>query len=349
MLLNELLKQISPVNRVAYEDCQHRFDQVAKPIGSLGELETLLARIAAIFGSADIDITKKCVLVFCADNGVADEGVAQSGSEVTTAIASMMTRQKSSICVMAKACNAETFVYDVGMRDTVPGLIPHKFMHGTGNIAIGPAMPREIAIKALELGIDLVGEMKDQGFRLIATGEAGIGNTTTTSAMASVLLEKPVVEVTGRGAGLSDAGLAHKRMVIEQAIAYNSPNSADVLDVLSKIGGLDIATMTGVFLGGAVHGLPVLMDGVISAVAALCATQLNPLTREYIIPSHLSAEPAASLLCQELGFSPIIQADLRLGEGTGAVALFPLLDMTAAVYHQAATFADIAVEDYKRQ
>ena len=345
----DMLKTISPVDEAAYAACIARFDQVAKPVGSLGKLETLLAQIAAVYGRADIDIAKKCVLVFCSDNGVTAQGVSQSGHEVTTAIARMLANGRSGVCVMAKACGAEVFPVDVGMVDTVVGLLPRKLMHGTADISRGPAMARETAIKAMELGIALVKEKKEQGYRLIATGETGIGNTTTASAMASVLLCAPVGTVTGRGAGLDDEGLLRKRAAIAAAIRANMPDASDPLDVLAKVGGLDIAAMAGAFLGGAIYRVPVVMDGVISAVAALIAVTLHPLVRDYIIPSHISAEPAARLICEELKMEPILHAELRLGEGTGAVALFPLLDMAAAVYQNAATFADIAVDAYKRQ
>lgn len=348
MQLKTILEQIKSVDSTVYAACIERFDAVAKPVGGLGRLETLLAQIAAIYGEAEIDIGKKCVLTFCADNGVVSEGVAQSDADVTTVIARMMAAEKSCVCVMAKACGAQVFPVDVGMRDTVNGLIGRKLAHGTGNIVNGPAMSRETAIAALELGARLVEEKRAQGFRLIATGEAGIGNTTTASAMASVLLGKPVGEVTGRGAGLTDEGLSRKRAAIERAIERNHPDSADVLDVLCKVGGLDIAAMAGAFLGGAVSGVPIVMDGVISAVAALCAVRLEPRVRGYIIPSHISAEPAGSLLCKALDLEPALHLDMRLGEGTGAVALFPLLDMAAAVYHGAATFSEIAMDAYKR-
>ncbi|HWR23799.1 MAG TPA: nicotinate-nucleotide--dimethylbenzimidazole phosphoribosyltransferase [Feifaniaceae bacterium] len=348
-MLKDMLKAISPVDEAACAACIARFDQVAKPVGSLGKLETLLAQISAVYGSAEIDITKKCVLVFCADNGVTARGVSQSGQEVTSAIARMLANGRSGVCVMAKACGAEVFPVDVGMADTVHGLLPRKLMHGTADISRGPAMARETAIKAIDLGIALVKEKKEQGYKLIATGETGIGNTTTASAMASVLLGVPVETVTGRGAGLDDEGLLRKRAAIAEAIRVNAPDASDPIDVLIKVGGLDIAAMAGAYLGGALYRVPIVMDGVISAVAALAAVRLNAAVRGYIIPSHISAEPAARLICKALDMEPILHAELRLGEGTGAAALFPLLDMAAAVYHNAATFADIKVDAYKRQ
>ena len=343
-----LQKEIRPADTDIYAACLARFDRVAKPLGGLGELEPLLARVAAAQHDVLPDVSRKALLVFCADNGVVEEGVTQCGPEVTTAIARMMAAGRSSVCVMARTAGAQVFPVDVGMRETVPGLAAHKFSCGTENILHGAAMSRETAIAAIELGAAMAAARREEGYCLLATGEAGIGNTTTAAAMAAVLLEQSVEAVTGRGAGLSDEGLRRKQEVIRGAIAVNRPDASDPLDVLSKLGGLDIAAMTGAFLGAAAAGLPVVMDGVISAVAALCAVRLQPATRDYILPSHLGAEPAAGLLCRELGFAPILHAAMRLGEGTGAVALFPLLDHAAAVYHQAATFADIAVSQNER-
>ena len=348
MNLEKLLSGVRPVEAKAFEDCIKRFDQVAKPVGSLGKLEELLARIAAVGGSEEVDIDRKAVVVFCADNGVVRRGVAQSGHEVTTAIAGMLGLGKASVAVMAKSCGAEVLVVDIGMVDTVDGLRDCKLMNGTNDITEGFAMSRETAEKAIEIGIDIVKELKDKGCRLIATGEAGIGNTTTSSAVCATLLGLSASVATGRGAGLTDDGLCRKIDAIEQAIIRNKPDTSDMVDVLHKLGGLDIAALTGVFLGGAIHRVPIVMDGFISSTAALLAVGLCPDVSGYIIPSHESAEPCARLLMDKLGFSPIIQAGMRLGEGTGAVALFPLLDMTLAVYRDAATFADIQVYQYKR-
>jgi len=348
MLLNELIASVRPTDRAAYDACIARFDAVAKPVGGLGKLETLLARAAAIEGSADIDIGRKCALVFCADNGVTAQGVAQSDSGVTTIIARMLVRGKASVSVMARACGADVFPADVGMRDTVPGLLPYKVARGTGDISLGPAMTREEAVKAIEAGAELVRQRKKEGYRLIAVGEAGIGNSTTAGAVAAALLSRPAEEVTGRGAGLSDEGLLRKRAAIERALRVSAPDANDALDVLCKVGGFDIAAMAGAFLGGAVCRVPVVMDGVISSAAALIAVRLCSAVREYVLPSHLSAEPAGKLLCEALGFEPVLHADMHLGEGTGAVALFPLLDMALSVYREAATFSEIALEAYKR-
>ena len=351
MNLKDVLSCIKPVDAEAARACIARFDQVAKPVGSLGKLEELLSRIAAVTGSVEIDIARKAVIVFCADNGAVRRGVAQGDHEVTTAVAVILGSGKASVTVMAKSCGADVFAVDIGMVDTVAGLRDCKLMRGTDDITEGPAMRRETAEKAIEIGIESVKELKGKGFHLIATGEAGIGNTTTSSAVCSVLLNRPAHEVTGRGAGLDDAGLCRKLAAIEKAIHVNQPDPLDPLDpvdVLSKLGGLDIAALTGVFLGGALHRIPIVMDGFISGTAALLAVRLCSDVARYILPSHDSGEPGARFLMEALGFSPIIQAGMRLGEGTGAVALFPLLDMALAVYHEAATFADIRVDQYKR-
>lgn len=341
------INEITPVDDDAYQACIARFDAIAKPLGSLGELEHLIARIAAISGSADVDIQKKCVLVFCADNGVVAQQVTQAGHEATTAIARMLRDGRASVSAMAGTCGAAVFPLDIGMVDTVEGLPQQKLMYGTNDSTLGPAMPRETAAQAIRIGIQSVKQKKEQGYRLIATGEAGIGNTTTSAAMASVLLNLPPEQTVGRGAGLSDEGVAHKRAVVEQAIAVNAPDSADPIDVLCKVGGLDIAAMAGLFLGGAMYHIPIVMDGLISSVAALCAARLSDAVRGYILPSHQSGEPASGAILQALELRPILHAGMRLGEGTGAVALFPLLDMAAAVYHNGATFASIVLDAYR--
>jgi len=341
--LKSVFSRIQPVDEKAADDCRARFDQVAKPLGSLGKLEELLARIAAITGSAEINLERKAVVVFCADNGVVKRGVAQHSHEVTTAVGRLLHENRASISTMAKSCRADVFAIDIGMIDSVDGLRDCKLMHGTNDITEGPAMDRKTAEKAIGIGIDLVKDLKEQGYRFIATGEVGIGNTTTSSAVCSVLLDRPAHEVTGRGAGLDEAGLICKISAIEQAIRRNRPSPSDPIEVLHTLGGLDIAALTGVFLGGALHRVSVIMDGFISGVAALLAVRLCPAVHGYILPSHQSSEPGARILMEELAFSPILQAEMRLGEGTGAVALFPLLEMALSVYRDAATYADIQI------
>lgn len=348
MQLTEIMAQIVPADEAAARACLQRFDRVAKPLGSLGGLETLLARIAAAQGSADITLEKRAALVFCADNGVVAEGVAQSDAGVTTAIARSLAAGRASVSVMAAVAGCRVFPVDIGMRDTVAGLAAHKLMPGTANMAHGPAMPRRTAVAALEIGARLAMAKRSEGYCLLATGEAGIGNTTAASAVASVLLGLPAEQTTGRGAGLTDGGLARKRAVIQRAVARNRPDPTDPLDVLGKVGSLDIAAMAGAFLGAAAARVPVIIDGVISAVAALCAVRLCPPARGYLLPSHHSAEPAFALISRELALEPVVHASMRLGEGTGAMTLLPLLDLAHAVYTRAATFDEIAVAQYEK-
>ncbi len=348
MELKNILEQIESVDKSAYDGCIAAFDNIAKPIGSLGKLETLLATAAGASGNPIPDLDKKCVLVFCADNGVLAQGVAQSTHDVTTAIARSLARGTTSVNAMAKAAGADVFAVDMGMVDKVEGILDRSVARGTQDLSQGPAMTKEQAVRAILTGVELVRQRKEEGYGIIATGEAGIGNTTTSSAVLSVLLDYPIELATGRGSGLTDAGLVRKRTAIARGIEVNQPDKADVLDVLSKLGGFDIAGMTGAFLGGALYHVPVIMDGFISGVAALCAVRLCPAVREYILPSHISAEPAGMALADALGFAPILHGDMRLGEGTGAVALMPLLDLGLSVLKNAATFAGIQVEAYEK-
>lgn len=349
MELHELLAQIQPTDSAAESECLRRWDLIAKPLNSLGKLEQLLARAAAVTGNPDPDLQKKCVLVFCGDNGILAQGVAQSTHDVTTAIAGSLAAGTTSVNAMAKAAGADVFPVDMGMIDTVDGLIDRKISRGTADFSQGPAMTRAQAEQAILTGMELVREKKEAGYNLIATGEAGIGNTTTSSAMAAVLLNLPVEQVTGRGSGLSNAGMLRKQNAIRSGITVNKPDPADPLDVLSKVGGFDIAGMTGAFLGGALYHVPVIIDGLISSVAALCAARICPAVKDYLISSHMTAEPAGKMILAELNLEPMIHGDLRLGEGTGAVALFPMLDLASAVYRNAASFQRIQVEAYTKQ
>lgn len=333
----------------AREQARYRWDHVAKPLHSLGRLEDLVVQLADIQHRADVRIDKRCVLVFCADHGVVAEGVSQSGSEVTALVAQSIAAGSANINLMAGVSRTDVFAVDMGMLCAVPGAISRRIARGTRNMAQGPAMTRRQAEQALQAGCDLVGEMKAQGYQLIATGEMGIGNTTASTAMACALLGCAPEELTGRGAGLSDAGLMRKHSVIARALAVHAPDAADPIDVLAKVGGFEIAGMAGAFLGGAAHGVPVIIDGVISAVAALTAARIRPETRDFMLASHMSREPAMRRIMDELGLHPILHADMALGEGTGAAALIPMLDMALRVYHGPHTFDDLGMDAYTPQ
>ena len=346
--IDEAAGRIEPLDERVQKAARDKWNAVAKPIGSLGELELMVEKIAGLTGSIDVDVSKRAVVVLCADNGVVAQGVSQSESDITTVIAGSVARGISSVCRMAQAAGTHAVSVDMGMKtpSDVPGVIDLCVARGTGDISCGPAMTRDQALQALKAGADLVAQLKSQGYTILATGEMGIGNTTTSSAMAAAFLGLPVEEVTGRGAGLSDAGLTRKRAAIERALAVNEPDSDDALDVLAKLGGFDIAGLAGMFIGGALHRVPIVIDGFISALAAYTAARLCPACTCAMLGSHMSAEPAARMLLEGLGIDPVIRAGLRLGEGTGAVLLFPLLDAALALYN-GTTFDDTGIEAYE--
>ncbi|MBQ2952751.1 MAG: nicotinate-nucleotide--dimethylbenzimidazole phosphoribosyltransferase [Clostridia bacterium] len=333
----------------AREQAQYRWDHVAKPLHSLGRLEDMIVQIADIQQTADVRIGKRCALVFCADHGVVAEGVSQSGSEVTALVAKSIAEGTANINLMASVSGTDVFAVDMGMLTPVPGTIECRIAAGTQNMACGPAMTRAQANQALQAGIDLVGDMKARGYQLIATGEMGIGNTTASTALACALLGCKPEELTGRGAGLSDAGLERKRCAIARALEVNHPDPADPIDVLARVGGFEIAGMAGAFLGGMQHRVPIIIDGVISAVAALIAARINPEAKAFMLPSHMSREPAMMRIMDELGLTPVLHADMALGEGTGAAAVIPLLDMALKVYHGPHTFVDLGMDAYTPQ
>lgn len=348
-MFNQLFDDIQPRDIDAMRYAKEHWLHIAKPLFSLGKLETAIIDIAGMKQTHDYSLDKRGLLIFCADNGVVEEGVTQTGQEVTAIVSENFTKGETSVCMMSQIAKVDVMPIDIGIAVDVKGLtVPeNKVMRGTNNIRKGPAMTRKEAEKAIQIGIETVKRCKENGYDILATGEMGIGNTTTSSAVASVILGKPVEFMTGKGAGLSDQGLNHKINVIKEAIKVNNPNPFDPMDVLAKVGGLDIAGMVGAFLGGALYRIPVIIDGFISSVAALIAMKIQPLAREYMIPSHVSKEPAGHYILEELGLSPYITCDMCLGEGTGAVAVLPLLDMGLAVYRSMSTFSDIHIDDYE--
>lgn len=326
------------------------FDHVAKPIDGLGRFEALIAQIGAIQRTEKIDIGKKAVLIMCADNGIVEEGISQSGQEVTLAVVKSMAARKSSVGRMAKIAGADTIPVDIGVncKERIPGIVDKKIALGTRNFTKEPAMTEEEAVRAISVGVEMVFRCKEMGYRLLATGEMGIGNTTTSSAVTAALLSCEASEVTGRGAGLSDEKLIQKQRLIAEAIDQYGLREADALRILETVGGLDIAGLAGVCIGGALYQVPIVLDGVISMAAALLAERLVPGTKAYLLPSHRGKEPAVARLVKELELEPVIEGELALGEGTGAVMLFPLLDMALSVYQDRTTFSDIEIEPYER-
>ena len=348
--LKTLLSGITPPDEAARAAAHAHWAGLAKPLGGLGALETLLEDAAALTGSAALDVSRRAVLVLCSDNGVVAQGVSQTDQSVTRAVAENLAARRTSVCQMARTAHCDVVPVDMGMAgDPVPGVADCRIAAGTADFTQGPAMTRAQAVEAVGRGIRLVQEQKAAGVQLLATGEMGIGNTTTSSAVAAALLGQPVERMTGRGAGLSDEGLARKVDAICRGILRNEPDPTDPLDVLAKLGGFDLAGLCGVFLGGALEGVPVVMDGFISGVAALCAVRLCPAAAKAVFASHCSSEPAAHLVLDALGKAPLLTAGLHLGEGTGAVASLPLWDMALAVYGHCYSFAEGGITPYTPQ
>lgn len=346
MKLEETIKKIKKPSQEAMDACRQHWDTIAKPLHSLGKMEDYLVKIAGITGSPRICLEKKALVIMCADNGVVEEGVTQSGQEVTKTVSENFLTGKATSSVMCKVTGTDMFPVDIGIAAET-SLRNEKVAYGTKNIAKGPAMTKEQAVQAIETGIRLAEELKEKGYQIIATGEMGIGNTTTSSAVASVFLDIPVELVTGRGAGLSTEGLTRKISAIHRAIEINRPEPGDGIDVLSKVGGFDLAGMAGLFLGGASLGIPVVIDGIISSAAAMAASVICPDCVHYMLASHLSKEPAAQMLLEKMGLFAALDCDMRLGEGTGALTLFPVLDLACAVYNSMSTFEEASIEQYQ--
>lgn len=351
--LGERLRQMNTPSQEAVRQSELIWSRVAKPLGSLGLFEVAVTAIAGMTGESSVCLEKKAVLIFCADNGVVEEGVTQTGPQVTAAVTRSLTRGEGCICLMANSAGAEVFPVDIGVAcplgetGSVFPLLDRKIRKGTRNFLKEPALTRGETLAAILTGIDLVRSLSAQGCHIIATGEMGIGNTTTSSAAASVFLGVDPIEVTGKGAGLDSSSVRHKAEVIRRGIRLHSPDPADGIDVISKVGGLDLAGLTGVFLGGSIYRVPVVIDGLISAAAAAAAMAVDERAGGFMLASHLSAEPAGGRLLSYLGKQAPIQAGLCLGEGTGAVCLFPLLDMALAVYRNMITFSDMEIETYQ--
>lgn len=348
MKLFDCLNAIQQADERYGQLAKQKWDSIAKPLGSLGLLEDAVVQICAGTRSITPNIEKRAVVVFCADNGIVAEGVTQTGSEVTAIVAKNLCTADTSVCKMAEVAHCSVVPVDVGMLTEVdhPKMVQASVGKGSNNFKNTVAMTREQAILAIEVGISCAIDLSNKGFQILATGEMGIGNTTTSSAVGSVLLGQSVEKMTGCGAGLSASGVQRKKKIIGDAIAFHQPNAEDPIDVLSKIGGFDIAAMAGLCIGAAYCKKVCIIDGFISGIASLIAAKLNHSVLDYLLASHVSAEPAGQIVLNALGKHPIITANMRLGEGTGAVAVMPLLDMSIAVFNQMATFDAINIDAY---
>ena len=333
-----------------------RWDSIAKPIDGLGDFEDIISRMAAVQGNVIPKLDRKALIIMCADNGIFEEGVSQTSQKVTRDVAELMGERKSSVGIMSKGYPIEMFVYDIGINseDTPEGVINAKVRKGTENFLKKPAMEEDDCLKAIQIGIDAVKKCKNQGFNIIATGEMGIANTTTSTALLCALKRLEPKDFTGRGAGLTDSGLCKKIHVIEAGLKLYGVDNKDkvdkekTLELLRGLGGLDIAGLTGVFIGGALYHIPIVIDGVISAIAAMVAEKLVPGCRLYSFASHKGREGGMEIILNELELKPVIHADLALGEGTGAILLFPMLDMAMSLYKSGTSFGDTEIEQYER-
>lgn len=336
--------RIRPLDEAAMEQARRRQAQLAKPPGSLGRLEELGIQLAGITGKLHNRVEKKHLLVFAADNGVVEEGVSSAPQSVTLQQTVNLTRGKTGAATLCNHFGCDITVCDVGINAVIhePRVLNRKIAFGTKNIFREPAMTREQTVQAIDTGFALALSLPADVF---GVGEMGIGNTTTSSAVLAVLLGVDVSDVTGRGGGLTDAGFQRKKNVIERAIALHHPDPADPVDVLSKVGGLDIAAMCGAFLGAAASHRPVVIDGFISAVAALCAVRICPRTAEYLIPSHASYEIGYRLCMEAMQLRPMLLLDMRLGEGSGCPLAFTVLDAACAIMNDMATFAQSDIDD----
>ena len=340
----ELHVNIQPLDEAAMEAARKRQAQLAKPPGSLGRLEDLSIQLAGITGSVHNKIEKKHLLVFAADNGVVAEGVSSAPQSVTLMQTVNLTRHKTGASTLCKHFGCSITVCDVGVNADIkePKVLNRKIAYGTQNIVKGPAMTSQQAVQAIAVGMELA---QNTDADVIGIGEMGIGNTTTSSAVLSVLLDADVDAVTGRGGGITDVSFLKKKQVIKDAIAINHPDKNDVVDVLAKVGGFDIAAMCGAFLGSAATRRPVVIDGFISAVAALCAYKLCPDAAAYFIPSHASYEIGYKLAMDAMGLEPLFQLGMRLGEGSGCPLAFEILDAACAIINDMATFDQAGIDD----
>lgn len=345
--LQRLIGEVKPLNAEAMEQAKQRQSMLAKPPGSLGKLEEISIQLAGITGQVYNRMDKKMLLVFCADNGVVKEGVSSCPVSVTAAQTVNLARGKTGAAVLAEHFGCQLRVFDVGVAQDIcePGVVSCKVAYGTHNIAERAAMSEPQLLQAIFIGAHAAMQAVQDGAQVIGVGEMGIGNTTTASAILCALTANEVKAVTGKGAGLTQQAYLHKCAVIERSLQINRVDADDVLDVMAKLGGFDIAAMAGAFIGAAQQRVPVVIDGVISATAALCAYRLCPAVRAYMIASHASYEIGCQIAMQALSLKPFLQLDMRLGEGSGCPPAMMLIEAACAVMNRMATFEEAEIDD----
>lgn len=344
-LLKQTISKIGELDKEAMAKAKERVDNLIKPPGSLGRLEEIVIQLAGITGETYPKVDKKVVIVMAADHGVFEEGVVVFPQEVTEIQTRNMARGVTGVCALAKQARADVVPVDIGVKVDIDemGVISRKVKYGTDNMAKGPAMSREEAIKSLEVGIQVAEEQIKKGKNILATGEMGICNTTPSAAIVSVICGYDPFEVTGIGANFPVERLEYKAGVVKRAIEINNPNPKDGIDVLAKVGGLEIGGMAGVMLAGAANRVPVVVDGFISLAAALIACTIEPKTKNFLIPSHASKEKGAIYAAEFLGLKPMLYMDMRLGEGTGAVLALNLIEAATYMNNEMITFAEAGI------
>ncbi|MFH0947525.1 MAG: nicotinate-nucleotide--dimethylbenzimidazole phosphoribosyltransferase [Elusimicrobiota bacterium] len=359
--IDEIVEKIRPLDQKLLEQTQKRLDNLTKPLGSLGRLEELAKQVVAITGKENPKLDKKVIFTLAGDHGVVEEGVSCFPKEVTPEMVHNFLLGGAGINVLARHIGAKVIVVDMGVADEFriknSELRIKKIGYGTKNFTKGPAMTKEEAVKSIEAGIELVEEELSNGVDIIGTGDMGIGNTTPSSAITSVICshrasptanllgEIDVEKITGRGTGIDDKMLENKITTIKKAIALNKPNKNDAIDVLSKVGGFEIGGLAGVILAGASHKIPVVIDGFISGAAALLACLIQPETKNYLIASHCSVEQGHKIILNHLGLKPILDLNLRLGEGTGAALGMNIVDASCKILTEMATFESAGVSE----
>ncbi len=345
LLLKETIEQIQPLDEEIMAAARERLDSLTKPPGSLGRLEKLAVQAAGIYQKPIPEVKKKAVVVMAGDHGVVEEGVSAFPQEVTTQMLINFVNGGAAVNVLGRHAGAEIILVDVGVAIPLddPRVLQLNVRKGTANFTKGPAMSLQEAVKAVETGIDIARELAGKGYNLLATGEMGIGNTTSSAALLALFSGRPVEEVAGMGTGVDEAGFRRKVAAIKKGLAVNGPDAAKPLEALAKIGGLEIGALAGLILGAASQRVPVLVDGFISGVAALLASRFEPGVLDYLIPSHQSAEPGHKILLELLGQNSIFKMDMRLGEGTGAALGMHVLEAACKITAEMATFAEAGV------
>lgn len=346
-LLSETINKIIPLEDEILVSARAHWDSLVHPTGSLGELEEMSIKMTAIRGNIPEALKKRAVVVMCSDNGIIDENISSSPKPLTKSLALAMSMGKTGLCSLCRDANADVVVVDLGIEDfgVAENVISKRIANCSKNFMREAAMTREEAILGIETGIEIAKNLISEGYEILGTGELGMGNTTTSAAVISAILEIPAKDTVGLGSGVDSIQLQNKLRVVDEGIALHKPNPEDAIDVISKVGGYDIAGLTGVFLACAAHRIPVVIDGIISAAAALCAYKLAPDSKDYMFGSHIPKEKGASYALKEIGVKAYLDLALRLGEGSGCPLMFKIMDSAIFAMNNMTKFSDTDIQN----